>query len=348
MRVRNALWSLAAGVTGAALVGATAGVVHQRRVIARRDAGEQVELGSLRSPARTVVADDGVALHVEVDEPDPGAPDAPTLVFVHGYALNLDCWHFQRAAYAGQVRTVFYDQRSHGRSGRSAGENATVDQLGKDLLEVLEQVVPEGPVVLVGHSMGGMTVIALAEQHPELFGERIVGVALVSTTAGGLDPHRLVVPVLPRTLGGQLAVRAVAALARGHRVVDGFRRAGRSVALVATDQLAFGSDVPEHYVAFVDQMLSRTPFDVLAEFFPTFGSLDKYAVLDAFGSVPTTIICGTGDRITAIGHSRKLHAHIEGSRLVELDDAGHMVIMERHADVDAAIDDLVEEARRRG
>ena len=40
-----------------------------------------------------------------------------TVVFVHGYSLNLDCWHFQRAAYRGQVRTVFYDQRSHGRSG---------------------------------------------------------------------------------------------------------------------------------------------------------------------------------------------------------------------------------------
>ena len=57
-----------------------------------------------------------------------------TVVFVHGYALNLDCWHFQRAAFRGPVRTVFYDQRSHGRSGRSQQANATIDQLGRDLL----------------------------------------------------------------------------------------------------------------------------------------------------------------------------------------------------------------------
>ncbi|MDT9591739.1 alpha/beta hydrolase [Nocardioides zeae] len=348
MRLRNAVLAIAAGATGAALAGAAAGVAHQRRVIAHRDAGERVAFGSLRSPALTVVADDGVPLHVEVDEPAPrvdgATAPAPTVVFVHGYALNLDCWHFQRAAYRGQLRTVLYDQRSHGRSGRSTEEHATIEQLGSDLARVLEEVVPEGPVVLVGHSMGGMSVIALAESHPELFGDRVVGVALISTTAGGLEPHRVLVPMVPRTLGGQVAVRVVAALARGHRVVEGFRRIGRPLALVATDQFAFGSDVPERYVAFVDEMLSRTPFDVLADFFPAFGGLDKFALLDALGTVPTTIACGTKDRITAIGHSRKLHAHIEGSRLEEFEDAGHMVIMERHAAVNELLDDLIEAA----
>ena len=55
------------------------------------------------------------------------------LVFCHGYALNLDCWHFQRAAYRGLVRAVYYDQRSHGRSGRSSDGHATIEQLGHDL-----------------------------------------------------------------------------------------------------------------------------------------------------------------------------------------------------------------------
>ena len=38
--------------------------------------------------------------------------------------------------------------------------------------------------MLVGHSMGGMTIMALAEQRPELFAERVAGVALISTSAG--------------------------------------------------------------------------------------------------------------------------------------------------------------------
>lgn len=350
MSARKRLLRLAAGALGVAAAGTAVGVAHRRRVRARPGAGDATPFGSLRSAPITVVADDGVPLHVEVDEydgPDGGRHrtvadgEQVTVVFVHGYALNLDCWHFQRAGYRGLVRSVYYDQRSHGRSGRSPAENASIDQLGLDLRQVLDQVVPEGRVVLVGHSMGGMTVMSLAEHHPELFGERITGVALVSTTAGGLSPHRILLPMLPRGIGGEASQRAVAALARTSRVVDGMRKVSGGFAAWATQRFAFGGDVPDSYVKFVHQMLSQTPFDVLAEFFPHFESLDKFAVLEAFERVPTTIICGTEDKVTSIGHSRKLHSLVPGTRLVELDGAGHMVIMERHAEVNEALDKLI-------
>jgi len=335
---------LAASAAGVAVAGAAAGVAHRRRIIARRGAGDEAAFGSLRSTPITVVASDGVPLHVEVDDV---ARSPLTVVFVHGYALNLDCWHFQRAGYRGLVRAVYYDQRSHGRSGRSSEGRATIDQLGHDLKQVLDEVVPEGPVVLVGHSMGGMTIVALAEQHPELFGSRVVGVGLISTTAGGLDPHRVVLPLLPRSIGGQLATRLVATLARGHRHVDGLRRVGRSVASVATDLFAFGDEVPESYVDFVDGMLSATPFEVVAEFFPVFGELDKFHALGALQAVPTTVICGTEDKLTSIGHARKLHSKLPHSVLVECEGAGHMVIMERHDRVNAALDQLIAAAAER-
>jgi pimeloyl-ACP methyl ester carboxylesterase len=133
----------------------------------------------------------------------------------------------------------------------------------------------------------------------------------------------------------------MAVLARGHRQVDGFRRLGRSVAMVATDELAFGDDVPASYVEFVDQMISATPFGVVAEFFSNFATLDKFETVKALGVVPTSIICGTADRLTSIGHSRKLHAHIAGSSLLECQGAGHLVIMERHDDVNAELDHLI-------
>ena len=115
-------------------------------------------------------------LHVEVD----GDLDAPvTVVFVHGFTLSMDSFHFQRRELGDAARLVFYDQRSHGSSGRSEPEHCTIDQLGQDLYAVLQAVASNGPVVLVGHSMGGMTILALADQHPELFGDRVVGVALL-------------------------------------------------------------------------------------------------------------------------------------------------------------------------
>jgi pimeloyl-ACP methyl ester carboxylesterase len=347
-KVLSVAGGVAAGAVGVAAAGTAYRVARRRQVISRRGAGDHTPFGSLRSAPVTVVADDGVDLHVEVDEyaakgRRAATPDM-TVVFVHGYSLTLDSWHFQRAAYRGLVRTVYYDQRSHGRSGRSTPGHATIEQLGRDLKTVLDTVVPQGPIVLVGHSMGGMTIIALAEEYPELFGDRIVGVGLISTTAGGLEPHRMFVPVLPSTVGGQLAQRLVSVLARGHRTVDGLRRIGHSVAMVATDELAFGGDVPESYVEFVDQMLSSTPFEVVAEFFPNFTSLDKFETVKALEVVPTTIICGTVDRLTSIGHSRKLHAHITGSTLLECEGAGHLVIMERYDDVNEELDRLLASA----
>lgn len=346
MKAANKVLSVAGAAVGVAAAGTALRVAQRRAVIARRGAGDETEFKSLRSAPITVVADDGVPLHVEIDEyAGTGrrrAAKTPemTVVFIHGYSLTLDSWHFQRAAYRGQVRSVYYDQRSHGRSGRSGAGHATIEQLGRDLKHVLDTVVPHGPIVLVGHSMGGMTIMALAEEHPDLFGDRIVGVGLISTTAGGLEPHRIVAPMLPSTFGGAVAERLMSVLARGHRQVDGFRRLGHSVALVATDELAFGDDVPASYVEFVDEMLSSTPFGVVAEFFSNFAALDKFETVKALSVVPTSIICGTADKITSIGHSRKLHAYIAGSNLLECQGAGHLVIMERHDEVNAELDHL--------
>jgi pimeloyl-ACP methyl ester carboxylesterase len=350
-RRRWILGSLGSAV-GIAAAGTAVGLLRQQRSVPV-DAGQSVPLGSLHTKPVTVVADDGLPLHVEIEEVDvkddrrTGRTPAVTVVFAHGYCLNLDSWHFQRAAYRGLVRAVYYDQRSHGRSGRSDREHATIDQLGHDLRAVIEQVVPDGPVVLVGHSMGGMTVCALAEHYPELIGAKVIGVALVSTTAGGLDPSRILLPLLPARLTNRATLRAVSTLAHGHGAVDQVRRVGRYIANAATYRFAFGGDVPHSYVSFVDDMLAATPFEVVADFFPSFGGLDKFAHVEVLDEVPVSIICGTADRLTSIGHSRKLHARIPGSRLLECDGAGHMVPIERHDQVNAELDQLITAATTR-
>ena len=343
MSIARRVWGAAAGAAGLAAAGAVVRVAQRHRVIARRGAGDETPFGSLRSPELTVVADDGLRLHAEVDPVDGAADTDLTIVFAHGYSLNLDCWHFQRAGYRGQVRTVFYDQRSHGRSERSAEERCTVDQLGQDLLRVIEDTAP-GPCVVVGHSMGGMSLVSLAEQRPDLFGDKIVGAALISTTAGGLDPGRILLPMVPLGLGGKLVGRVVRTLDRGHQAVDLARKWGHVIADVVTDSYAFGDDVPAHYVDFLFDMLDATPFSVIADFYPAFATLEKFDHVGILGRVPTSVICGTDDKITGIGHSRKLHARIPGSSLLECEGAGHMVILERHEAVNSEIDDLVSRA----
>ncbi len=101
---------------------------------------------------------------------------------------------------------MFYDQRSHGRSDHGEPELTSIDQLGRDLGCVIDTLAPRGPIVLIGHSMGGMSVLALAEQRPELFApkrrgraQRVVGVALLSTSAGRLGALRLGLPAAINT-----------------------------------------------------------------------------------------------------------------------------------------------------
>jgi pimeloyl-ACP methyl ester carboxylesterase len=347
---RRSLAYVAGGLGAAAAAALATGVVVERRVVKARRAGaaEADRLGALRSEPRDVVCSDGVVLHAEVDEVAPhgdatGAPPELTFVFVHGYALNLDCWHFQRETFRGKHRMVFYDQRSHGRSGRSDRDHATIDQLGDDLARVLDRLVPAGDVVLVGHSMGGMSIIAFAERHPELFADRVRGVALISTTAGGLVPHRTLGRWIPDRLGELVTPRLVAALAKAPELVDSARRSGSNIGFVVADRFAFGAqDVPAAQVEFLDEMLAGTPFDVLAEFFPNFSELDKFEHLVAFSDVPTTIICGTRDKLTSIGHSRKMAHQLPNATLVEVEGAGHMVIFEAHQRVAAALEDLVQ------
>src|SRR3954465_7808483 len=133
--------------------------------------------------SQVVTTDDGIPLHVEGD----GAADAPlTVVFSHGFTARLAEWELQRAALRDRARLVLWDQRGHGRSGWTKLTDATIDRTGRDLGEVLDAVAPTGPVVLAGHSMGGMSIMALARQRPELFGPRVVGVFLLATSAGGL------------------------------------------------------------------------------------------------------------------------------------------------------------------
>jgi pimeloyl-ACP methyl ester carboxylesterase len=359
----NRRWlKLAAAGAGATVAAVTAGVVVERRVVRSRRAGATGadELGALHSKAITVLTDDGVRLHAEVDEVTPYAEEAaktqpakgikrlrrpedagPTVVFVHGYALNLDCWHFQREYLRGKHRLVFFDQRSHGQSGKSDKTHATIDQLGDDLLRVIDALVPEGPVVLVGHSMGGMAIMAFAERHPEVFESRVAGTALVSTTAGGLKTHHIVSRLIPDSIGGEIGSRLIAGLALVPDLVDRVRRRGSNVGFLVADQFAFGEEVPDSYVEFVNNMLAATSFEVLAQFFPNFDTLDKFDALGAFARVPTYILSGTKDVLTSVGHSRKMAGRIAGSTLVECPGAGHMVILEQKDRVNTALDELL-------
>ena len=349
MPSRSRAVRVAVALAGAGATGFAADQMVGRRQRARARREDPDGLGTLRGDIRPVTADDGTVLHAEVDEVSPYASEhggqrrsGATVVLVHGFAMTLDCWHYQRAALRGKRRIVLYDQRSHGRSGRSPKEHATIDQLGKDLARVLDELTGDEPVVLAGHSMGGMSIIALAEAHPELFGDKVVGAALISTTAGSLRTHRMLSRWIPDALGRRAIERGLVIASQRERLLELVRQRGSAIAFAVIREFAFGDgDVPASWVEFLDREIASVPLDVLVEFIPQFDALDKFHVVESFAEIPTWVMCGTKDKLTSIGHARKLHSRIPRSRLVELPGGGHMSLFEFKDRVNRELDDLL-------
>jgi len=348
---------LAAGVAALALGGVAAGFRIEREVVGRKlrpgiTEADADPFFALRSDGPDVETLDGVKLHVEVDELDPeheGEPGSEiTLVFLHGYALSLDCWHFQRSALRGKHRMIFYDHRSHGRSGRSSANLCRISQLAADLAQVLREVAGPGPIILIGHSMGGMTVMELARQHPEWFGGSdptdgvgpIVGVGLVCTSSDDLlDPH----PV--RGLAGRIlaraAVPAMAALNRIPTVVEHTRQAGTDLTWLLTDLMTFPSPVPPAYVKFVGEMLSQTPLAVIADFYPAFADLDQSEGLRVINQLPTAVVGARQDLVTPFRHTELIIEELPNADVLILDPCGHMAMIEYHDRVNRLLQKLI-------
>ena len=74
-----------------------------------------------------------------------------------------------------------------------------------------------------------------------------------------------------------------------------------------------------------------------------FQCCDKLDIMDKIESIklPTLIICGTQDDMTPVKYSQYLASKIEGSRLVIIEGATHMVFMEKHQEVNKSIEDFL-------
>jgi pimeloyl-ACP methyl ester carboxylesterase len=241
---------------------------------------------------------------------------------------------------------VFWDQRGHGLSDAGPKGSCTVDQCGHDLQAVIDAVAPTGRLALVGHSMGGMTIMALAMHAPELVAERVAGVALVSTSAGGLANVHW-------GLRGQLGVvahkvvpAAVAGLARVPALVNRSRRIGSDFQQVVVQRYSFASPVPESVVRFTAEMIASTPIDVVAEYLPTFDLHDKHDALAALDGIETLVVSGADDLLTPPEHSEEIVRRLPGAEQVVVPDAGHLVMLEHPDVVTVAIEGLLQRVER--
>jgi pimeloyl-ACP methyl ester carboxylesterase len=283
-----------------------------------------------------VTAPDGVHLHAEV----AGATSAPvTVLLLHGWTLDRRTWHRQVAALTetlgDAVRVVSYDARGHGRSGCTPRCSATLDQLGDDLAAVLAEIAPTGPVVLAGHSLGGMTIMEYAHRHPADFADRVAGLVFVATTAEGHTHTRY---GLPSRIGR--LVRLAETTGAGVLARFGSWRTPRPLLRALRPSLRwllFGDDCDPADLRLTCSAVARTALVSVGGLRQSIGAQHRLETLAALGDVPVAALVGDRDRLTPPPCAQSIAEALPATELTLCPGAGHMLMMERPDEVNAAL-----------
>jgi pimeloyl-ACP methyl ester carboxylesterase len=345
VRRRAGVFGALLGVAAAA--GVAAGIAAERALLRREKRGvadpyADEDFGNQPyDESLSVTSADGIDLYVEIVEPRSSTSQpAPTVVFVHGFCLDMGTFYFQRKELAerGDRRLVFYDQPGHGRSGSLQEGEYDLGSLGEGLRAVLDAIAPAEPIVLVGHSMGGMTIMAFAEKYPEWFGARVVGVVLIATSGGEVEGAGMGLATLAARFSAPLLplVNGVARVSGG--VIDRARAVSSDLAWLLTRRYGFGTDHPSpSLVSFVERMNSTTSAETVARYLRTLHTHARYPALAAMRGTPALVIVGDKDMITPVAHSEEIIRHLPDAEFIKIDDSGHVVMLEHAGAVNDAL-----------
>ncbi|MFI6700078.1 alpha/beta fold hydrolase [Streptomyces sp. NPDC050509] len=266
----------------------------------------------------TAISADGTPLHVEVH----GEAGRPAVVLIHGWACSVEFWSAQLAELAADHRVIVYDQRGHGRSAvpdpaHSAGYGT--EALADDLEAVLRLTLGPGErVVLAGHSMGGMTLMAAARRPA--FREHAAAVLLCSTGSSRLVADSRVVPLRE----GPVRTRITAALLASSLPLGPVTLLSKKLLRYGT----MGAGAAPARVAECARVVHACPRVVRVAWAKVLGTLDLDDEVREL-RVPAAVVTGADDRLTPPVRSRALAAtlpHCTG--LTVLTGVGHMTPVE--------------------
>lgn len=304
------------GATGLAAAGWLGAQAADRRAI-RNDENYEELFADLHGPYKSVTAEDGTELAARIFGPD----DAPTIVFAHGWTCSDTFWKLQVEALRGHRRIVTYDQRGHAESERARNGDYSIEMFGRDLNSVIEACVPEGErALLVGHSLGAMTIVSWAKQFPERVDERAAAAVLCNTGVGDLISEALVVEGLPEGFG-QVERIAGEAVLRARAPIPAL---STPVSYRMIQYAVVGPDATPAQIAFCERLVLECPADVRGAVGGTLSRLDLFAALAKL-DVPAVVIAGEKDRLTPPMHAHKMAEALPNVLdVVEIPRSGHM------------------------
>lgn len=287
---------------------------------------------------------DGTRLAIEWT----GDPRAEvTVLLVHSYAQDRRIWHkvldILPAAVEKPVRVLAYDHRGHGDSSPADEATATMERLGDDLRELIDRRVPHGRIVLVGHGMGGLVVMACTARHPDLVhSTKIAALAFLATAVGWQAEASA---GLPRSVGR--VINDLQAIL-GSKLVEHVRAQLDKATTIGLRWLLLGEDPDPEDVRLVAEMVARHWPETVALFRPALDRYDREAALSVVADVPVLAVVGDRDRLVPASHARALADAVHHGDAVVLPGLGHMLPLEGAAQIIPRIVGQVHAARRSG
>jgi pimeloyl-ACP methyl ester carboxylesterase len=290
---------------------------------------------------------DDTRLAVEIHgEPPDGDPERPTVVLAHGWTCSASFWVRVVHRLRTDLRVVVYDQRGHGRSQAVCAGGFTPDALADDLAAVLTATVPAGrPAVVAGHSMGAMSLVALAGRHPDVLRERVAGALLASTGVAELVGRVAVLPTGPRRTRRPASARSLRTRERlirlGMTDPRPLHALPRSLARALLADLTMSPTATRAEREYAADVVLACPPPTYTGFAEMLTKLDLRQELGSF-DVPALVLVGTRDRLTPPWHARRMVAALPRPLgLVELYGHGHMTPVTAPVSVSDAVRRLV-------
>ena len=303
-------------------------------LLARGVPSERFERGS----GRTIAGARSPALYVDTSGPDA----APLILLTHGQGMDTTFWSPIRGHLSKQYRVVAWDLPGLGRSKRTPGSRLSLDDAAADLGAVLKTL--EGPLVLVGHSLGGMTVQHLARQNPDLFARSVLGVVLLNTTY--TNPlHTMMLSKLARALQRPV----LEPMSHVTKWIEPLAWAGNWQSYLSgwahvANRIQFAGEVTQDQLEHVTLVGTRNPPGVIEA--GNLGMFHWRGLDEGAIKVPVLVIAGGKDIVTKEEASEAIVAKLSDARLKVVAEANHMGPIEQARIYSGAIERFASEVFR--
>jgi pimeloyl-ACP methyl ester carboxylesterase len=318
------LWAVAGGLITRLLLRLTSRNASHDQPTSARDG----HIDRLRRP-------DGTELQIE----RYGRADGPVLVCTHGWGTDSTEWYYLKRQLSDRFQIIVWDLPGVGESTRPDTNDYSLEKFARDLDAVIELANGQ-PVILVGHSIGGMTTLTFCRLFPEALGTRVAGLVLVHTTY--TNPVRTTTlarlntalerPVLVPLLYLMIWLSPVVRIMNWLSYVNGSAHLSTKLSGFAGTETWQQVDFASRYGLYLSPaVLARGMFGMLR--------YDATATLKTI-RIPTLVVVANRDPVCKPEASERISQDVPTADLTPLVPAKHMGFMEHHSQFAALVGDF--------